>query len=150
MGKQGWHSPSSNVTVFSVVYFNQQMHACTCVPMVENNARPHTSTPSPSHRRRLEHKRSRVIPACACPAPWVWDCANCCSTLLARVNQQILKMLFKNPILIHLLLFYCEPVLHDQSNMTDWIWPNLCEHDRHDDNDKHYLSEYDRNYNNII
>ena len=34
--------------------------------------------------------------------------------------------------------------------MTDRTRPNLCEHDRHDDKDKHYLIEFDRNFSNII
>ena len=38
-----------------------------------------------SHCRCLEHKRSRAIPACACPDPWVQNWANCCSTFLVLV-----------------------------------------------------------------
>ena len=33
---------------------------------------------TPICHRWLHTKRSRSIPACACPAPWVQDRANCC------------------------------------------------------------------------
>ena len=42
---------------------------------------------TPSHCRRLEHKRSRAIPACACPRSGLPNGAHCCWVLvnLARV-----------------------------------------------------------------
>ena len=39
---------------------------------------PATTHTTPSYHRWLHTKRSRSIPACACPAPWVRDWANCC------------------------------------------------------------------------
>ena len=46
--------------------------------------------------------------------------------------------------------FIVEPVLHDRLKTTDRTRPNFGEHDRHDDNDKNYLIEFDRNFNYII